>query len=243
MSHIEPLLIKLRKMTSEHNDFSEFWEKIPSEWQALCQPQRRIVEKLEVFLQQERQEYTIFPKYGEIFQALKLCSPENVRVIILGQDPYHDDNQAHGLAFSVKNNIAIPPSLRNIFKELVNDLGIPMPSSGDLTPWAKQGVLLLNSVLTVRAHQAFSHQKQGWEEFTDGLLFALSQQQAHLVFILWGNAAGNKEKLLEKRHSRLKTAHPSPLSASRGFFGSRPFSFCNQKLQEHGQEIIDWRLD
>ncbi len=225
-----------------NTDFLALWQQIPAEWQALCQAQQDIVEKLDRFLQQERQQQQIFPKQDEIFQSLALCPPDKVRVVILGQDPYHDDKQAHGLAFSVKNNQALPPSLRNIFKELVSDLSIPMPSSGDLTPWAKQGVLLLNSVLTVRAHEAFSHQKQGWEDFTDGLLQSLSQQQAHLVFIFWGKAAGNKEKLLEKRHSRLKTAHPSPLSASRGFFGSRPFSFCNQKLQEHGQEIIDWRL-
>ena len=177
------------------------------------------------FEQSERNQHKVFPAAENVFKALELTPFDNVKVVILGQDPYHGDNQAHGLSFSVQKGIALPPSLLNIYKELESDLGIPVAKSGDLTPWAKQGVLLLNTVLTVRAHEANSHRGQGWETFTDAVISSLNQASHPIVFILWGRPAQEKEKLITNpKHVVLKSVHPSPLSAYRGFFGSKPFS-------------------
>ena len=195
------------------------------------------------FEQSERNQHKVFPAAENVFKALELTPFDNVKVVILGQDPYHGDNQAHGLSFSVQKGIALPPSLLNIYKELESDLGIPVAKSGDLTPWAKQGVLLLNTVLTVRAHEANSHRGQGWETFTDAVISSLNQASHPIVFILWGRPAQEKEKLITNpKHVVLKSVHPSPLSAYRGFFGSKPFSKANAFLEATGQTPIDWRL-
>ena len=200
-------------------------------------------QKLIAFVTQERKAQTIFPPESEMFTAFSLTPPDRVKVLILGQDPYHDQEQAHGLSFSVKRGIKPPPSLKNIFVELNSDLGLPIPQQGDLTAWAEQGVMLLNTVLTVRAHQPHSHKGQGWEIFTDAVIQSISQSRSHVVFVLWGSAARKKTKLINSdRHTILESPHPSPLSARQGFFGSRPFSQINQALQRAGQEPIDWCL-
>ena len=199
--------------------------------------------KLSVFLTQEYHEQTVFPPLDDLFTAFRLTSPGQVKVVILGQDPYHDLGQAHGLAFSVRAGVRFPPSLRNIFKELHSDLNLPVPESGELTKWAEQGVLLLNTVLTVRAHQPGSHQKHGWETFTDAVIAGLSRKKDHLVYVLWGGPAQAKQPLIDKsKHTVICSAHPSPLSAHRGFFGSRPFSAVNRDLSAHGMKSIDWDL-
>lgn len=199
--------------------------------------------KLKSFLIEERKQYVVYPPPSQIFAAFDLCPFEHTKVVILGQDPYHGPGQAHGLCFSVPRGIPFPPSLQNIFKELHDDLGIPMPKSGDLTPWAKQGVLLLNATLTVRANSPGSHQNKGWEIFTDRVIHILASQKRHLVFMLWGNYARAKKSLiLPEHHLILEAAHPSPYSANKGFFGCKHFSRCNQYLVEHGIEPIDWRL-
>lgn len=195
-----------------------------------------------------RQEYTtgvVYPPADEIFNAFHLTPLSQVKVVILGQDPYHNVNQAHGLSFSVKPQVKpIPPSLVNIYQELHDDLGCFIPNNGCLEKWARQGVLLLNTVLTVRAHQANSHQGQGWEQFTDAVIEAVNAQDRPIVFILWGRPAQSKERMLTNpRHLILKAPHPSPLSAFRGFFGSRPFSQTNHFLQSHGVQPIDWQID
>ena len=175
---------------------------------------------------------------------MELTPFDNVKVVILGQDPYHGDNQAHGLSFSVQKGIALPPSLLNIYKELESDLGIPVAKSGDLTAWAKQGVLLLNTVLTVRAHEANSHRGQGWETFTDAVITSLNQSDHPIVFVLWGKPAQSKGKLITNpNHLILKAPHPSPLSSYRGFFGSKPFSQINEFLEKTDQTPIDWRVE
>lgn len=193
------------------------------------------------------QEYStrqIFPPAEDIFNAFSYTPLKKVKVVILGQDPYHNVGQAHGLCFSVKKGVEIPPSLVNIYKELNDDLGCRIPEHGCLTKWAEQGVLMLNTVLTVRAHQANSHRNIGWEEFTDAAIEVLNQQDRPNVFILWGAPAQRKEKMLtNKKHLILKAPHPSPLSAYRGFFGSKPFSQTNQYLTEHGIEPIDWSIE
>ena len=187
---------------------------------------------------------TIFPNADELFSAFQLTPLSKVKVVILGQDPYHNDGQAHGLSFSVKPNVAIPPSLVNIYKELQDDLGCKIPNHGYLKKWAEQGVLLLNTVLTVRAHQAYSHRGIGWEEFTDAVIKTLNEQDRPIVFILWGRPAQNKKKMLtNSKHLILEAAHPSPLSAYRGFFGSKPFSKTNEFLIENGVEPINWQID
>ena len=199
--------------------------------------------QLKQFLLEEKSKYQIFPPGSLIFNAFNLTPLDKVKVVLLGQDPYHNTGQAHGLCFSVRNGIPKPRSLVNIFKEMQSDLGISFPNTGDLTPWAKQGVLLLNATLTVRAHQAGSHQHHGWEEFTDTVIRKISENREHVVFLLWGNYAQAKTPLIdESRHLVLKAAHPSPLSASRGFFGCRHFSKANEWLQQHGEAPIDWRL-
>ena len=186
----------------------------------------------------------IFPPANDIFNAFNLTPLKDVKVVILGQDPYHGNNQAHGLCFSVKPEVEIPPSLVNIYKELHDDLGCTIPDHGYLVKWAKQGVLMLNTVLTVRAHQANSHRGIGWEEFTDAAIRVLNTQDRPIVFILWGRPAQMKKAMLNNpKHLILEAPHPSPLSSYRGFFGSRPFSKTNQFLEANGVEPIDWQID
>ncbi|WOG25588.1 uracil-DNA glycosylase [Endozoicomonas sp. 8E] len=186
---------------------------------------------------------TIYPKGSEYFRAMELTPFEKVKVVILGQDPYHGPGQAHGLSFSVRPDVRIPPSLINMYKELQNDLGIPPASHGCLEHWAEQGVLLLNSVLTVEHKQAASHQKRGWEQFTDRVIAELNNKREGLVFILWGGYAQRKGQFIDRsKHRVLQTVHPSPLSAHRGFFGSRPFSQANDYLTSRGVQPIDWQL-
>lgn len=201
------------------------------------------VDDLFAFLEAEKAAgETVFPPENEIFSALDLTPLDNVKVVILGQDPYHDNDQAHGLAFSVRQGTKMPPSLRNIFKELKSDLGIE-GNSTDLTPWAKQGVLLLNTVLTVRAHTPGSHRRKGWEIITDTIVRYINKHSTHIVFILWGRDAWSKEELIDTdKHFIIKSVHPSPLSASRGFFGSRPFSRTNEFLQSCSITPVDWSL-
>lgn len=199
--------------------------------------------ELKAFLLAERSQHPIFPKGSAIFNAFDLTPFEQVRVVILGQDPYHGPGQAHGLCFSVPRGTPFPPSLANIFTELKRDLGLPVPNQGDLTPWAKQGVLLLNATLTVRAHQAGSHQGKGWERFTDAAIAQLSARREGLIFLLWGRFAQQKEALIDSgRHYVLKAPHPSPLSAHRGFIGCGHFGQVNELLVAQGQAPIDWRL-
>lgn len=196
-------------------------------------------------LQEKQQNKVIYPPSSLIFNALNTTPLNQVKVVIIGQDPYHGPNQAHGLSFSVQRGVALPPSLRNIFHELHTDLGVPIPRHGDLTHWAEQGVLLLNSVLTVEAGQPTSHQKQGWEDFTDHVIDVLNQQREHIVFILWGAYAQRKGQRIDlNKHLILKAAHPSPLAANRGgFFGCKVFSKSNNYLKQNGIEPIDWQLD
>ena len=198
---------------------------------------------LQQFVKEERKKYTVFPPDKEVFAALHLTPYEKVSVLILGQDPYHEMGQAHGLCFSVRSDVAIPPSLQNIYTELHDDLGCRIPNSGCLTPWAEQGVLLLNAVLTVRAHQANSHQGKGWENFTDAIIRAVNDKPDRVVFVLWGAYARKKAPLIHTtRHVIIQSAHPSPLSAASGFFGSRPFSKINAALREAGKPEIDWQI-
>ena len=196
-------------------------------------------------LQEKQQNKVIYPPSSLIFNALNTTPLNQVKVVIIGQDPYHGPNQAHGLSFSVQRGVALPPSLRNIFHELHTDLGVPIPKHGDLTHWAEQGVLLLNSVLTVEAGQPTSHQKQGWEDFTDHVIDVLNQQREHIVFILCGAYAQRKGQRIDpNKHLILKAAHPSPLAANRGgFFGCKVFSKSNNYLKQNGIEPIDWQLD
>lgn len=200
--------------------------------------------KLREFLVAEKSRgEVIYPSGSEYFSALNLTPFNKVKVVILGQDPYHGPGQAHGLCFSVKPGIKVPPSLVNIYKELQSDLGIPPPSHGFLEAWAKQGVLLLNSVLTVRKGSAGSHQKQGWETFTDAIIKTISDHGRDVAFVLWGSYAQKKGEVIDRsRHLVLESVHPSPLSAHRGFFGSKPFSQINQYLLQHGKVPIDWEL-
>ncbi len=199
--------------------------------------------QLRQFLKQEYQTQTVYPDMYHIFEALKLTAPEQVKVVILGQDPYHGPNQAHGLSFSVQDGVDIPASLRNIYTELENELNIPPYHSGNLTPWAKQGVLLLNAVLTVRAHTPQSHQQKGWEQITDAVIRACSELDTPVVYLLWGSSAKAKKALIHNpKHLILESVHPSPLSAYRGFFGCNHFIRANAFLQANGQDPIDWDL-
>lgn len=193
------------------------------------------------FVRNEYAHTTVYPPGRLIFNAFNLCPFDRVKVVIIGQDPYHGPGQAHGLCFSVNDGIAFPPSLQNIFKEIQADLGKHIPTSGNLTRWAEQGVLMLNATLTVRAHAAGSHQRRGWEEFTDAAIRALNNEREHLVFILWGAYAQKKGAFIDRsRHLVLTSAHPSPLSAHNGFFGNHHFSLTNDYLRAHGQTPIDW---
>ena len=195
-------------------------------------------------VQEEYKETQIFPPADDIFNAFHFTPLSEVKVVIIGQDPYHNVGQAHGLCFSVKPDVDIPPSLVNIYKELKEDLGCYIPDNGYLEKWAKQGVLMLNSVLTVRAHQANSHQGMGWEKFTDAVIRAVNEQDRPIVYMLWGRPAQNKAKSVNNpKHLLLKAPHPSPLSAHRGFFGCKHFSQANAFLQEHGEEPIDWQIE
>ncbi len=202
------------------------------------------MKNLKSFLQiQKTKKKEIFPLGSEYFAALNLTPFDKVKIVIMGQDPYHGPRQAHGLAFSVKPGTPLPPSLKNIFKELQSDMNLPMPASGYLQKWADQGVLLLNAVLTVESGAANSHQGKGWEKFTDQIIHILNDQKAHLVFILWGSYAQKKGAFIDrKKHLVLESAHPSPLSSYRGFFGSKPFSKANTYLKSIGQKPIDWSL-
>ncbi len=198
---------------------------------------------LQEFVHDERSRHTVYPPHEEVFAALHLTPYASVKVLILGQDPYHGPGQAHGLCFSVRPGVAVPPSLANIHAELHDDLGAPVPSHGSLQHWARQGVLLLNATLTVRARQAASHQRRGWETFTDEVIGAVNGKPETVVFILWGGAARRKKGLVDiRRHAVIESAHPSPLSASGGFFGSRPFSRANQALVAAGREPVEWTI-
>lgn len=199
--------------------------------------------ELRAFVAEERKKFKVFPPAAEEFAALHLTPYEKVSVLILGQDPYHDDGQAHGLCFSVRRGVPPPPSLVNIFKELHDDLGCPFPRHGNLEHWARQGVLLLNAVLTVRAHQPTSHKGRGWETFTDAVIKAVNAKLDRVVFVLWGAYARAKKAFIDRsRHVIIESAHPSPLSAGNGFFGSRPFSKINAALREAGKPEIDWQI-
>lgn len=200
--------------------------------------------KLFEFVKDEYNSAQIFPPADDIFNAFHLTPLSQVKVVILGQDPYHNVGQAHGLCFSVRPEVDIPPSLVNIYKELQDDLGCRIPNNGYLVKWARQGVLMLNTVLTVRAHMANSHRGKGWEEFTDAAIAALNRQDRPIVYILWGRPAQTKERMLNNpNHLILKAPHPSPLSAYNGFFGSKPFSQTNRFLEEHGETPIDWQIE
>ena len=219
---------------------------IDNDWLPVLSPEFRkpYYRELYRFLQQEYQAHTIFPPMQNVFEALHLTPLSEVRVVILGQDPYHNVHQAHGLSFSVpEDQTALPPSLINIFKELHDEFGYPMPDNGCLIPWARQGVLLLNTVLTVRAHQAFSHQNHGWEFFTDAIIRSVNEQDRPIVYMLWGTPAQSKSVMLNNpRHLVLKAPHPSPLSAYRGFFGCNHFKLCNEFLTAQGEKPIDWQI-
>jgi uracil-DNA glycosylase len=200
-------------------------------------------ESLQRFVAEERANGPVYPPHADVFAALHLTSYASTRVMILGQDPYHGPGQAHGLAFSVRDGVRVPPSLANIHRELADDLGLPTPSHGNLEAWARQGVLLLNTTLTVRGGQAASHQGRGWETFTDQVIRVVDAKPEHVVFILWGGHARKKRTLIDHtRHTILESPHPSPLSAHHGFLESRPFSRANEALEAHGQAPIDWSL-
>ena len=217
--------------------------RIDESWRQVLQPEfdKPYFELLTDFVRHAYATRQCFPPAKHIFRAFDLCPFDKVRVVIIGQDPYHDVNQAHGLCFSVQEGVPVPPSLVNIYKELNRDLGKPIPTSGDLTHWAEQGVLLLNATLTVEAHKAGSHQGKGWEELTDAAIQALNNQRSNIVFMLWGSYAQRKGKYIDRRkHLVLETVHPSPLSAYRGFIGCGHFSQADAYLQQHGQTPIAW---
>ena len=218
--------------------------KIEPGWKSRLRPEfeKEYFIRLAGFVRDEYLKTAIYPPGSLIFNAFDVCPFEKVKAVIIGQDPYHGPGQAHGLCFSVREGVDFPPSLINIFKEIESDIRVPRPKSGDLTRWAKQGVLLLNATLTVRAHQAGSHQKKGWEEFTDYVIKVLNSEKMNLVFFLWGAYAQKKGESIDRsRHLVLESVHPSPLSASKGFFGNRHFSKCNDYLISHGAEPVDWR--
>ncbi|ANQ47723.1 uracil-DNA glycosylase [Flammeovirga sp. MY04] len=217
--------------------------KIASSWKDKLQEEfdKPYFEELVTFVKAEYASKEIFPPASQIFNAFDRCKFDDIKVVIIGQDPYHDVNQAHGLCFSVNDGVKIPPSLRNIFKEIKNDLGIEPPTSGNLERWADQGVLLLNATLTVEAHKAGSHQKKGWEEFTSAVIKKVSDECEGVVFLLWGSYAQKKGEVIdETRHKVFKSVHPSPLSASRGFFGNHQFSNTNAYLKQNGKTAIQW---
>lgn len=217
--------------------------KIDSSWKTVMQPEfdKEYFATLTEFVRNEYKSHKTFPPASLIFNAFDQCPFDKVKVVIIGQDPYHGDGQAHGLCFSVNDGIQFPPSLINIFKEIERDLAKPMPQSGNLTRWAQQGVLLLNATLTVQAHTAGSHQGKGWERFTDAVIKTLAENTENVVFMLWGSYAQKKGEVIDpKKHLVLKSVHPSPLSAYRGFIGNNHFSLANKYLKDHGKEEINW---
>lgn len=219
---------------------------IGNKWDDLLKQefQEEYFQNLLAFIKKEYKEKIIYPKQNEVFNAFRYTDFDKVKVVILGQDPYHGPNQAEGLSFSVKNEVQKPPSLKNIFKELENDLGIPFPKVNSLKPWAKQGVLLLNAVLTVEEHKPTSHKEKGWEKFTDDVIKMINQKEEPVVFILWGAYARNKKALITNpKHFIIESAHPSPFSAYHGFFGSKPFSKTNEFLRQNHIKEIDWRVE
>jgi uracil-DNA glycosylase len=219
--------------------------QLPGDWSSvLCsEVEKPYFHNLEEFVTNERKTLSVFPPEEDVFTALKLTPYAKVSVLLLGQDPYHDDNQAHGLCFSVRPGVATPPSLINMFKELHEDLGCAMPNNGYLVPWAEQEVLMLNAVLTVRAHLPNSHKGKGWETFTDAIIAQVNQKTTPVVFVLWGGYAQKKAALIDaSRHTIIQSAHPSPLSARNGFFGSRPYSKINTALAQAGKPPIQWQI-
>ncbi len=225
-------------MTTINPNIEDSWKQVLGDEFAA-----QYFKELTDFLREEKKNHVVYPPGPQIFSAFNHTPFNKVKVVILGQDPYHGPGQAHGLCFSVPDGIDRPPSLVNIFKEIQSDLGIPVPLNGNLTNWSRQGVLLINAILTVRANTPTSHQNKGWEKFTDAVIRNLSEKRKNLVFLLWGNYAQAKESLIDgSRHFILKAAHPSPLSASRGFFGCRHFSRTNEILQELGLNPIDWSI-
>lgn len=220
--------------------------KLENRWDNILKDEfeKDYYKKIREFLKYEYSHYRVYPDMNDIFNSLKYADYDNIKVVIIGQDPYHEEGQAHGLSFSVKPGIEIPPSLVNIYKELHDDLGCYIPNNGYLVKWAKQGVLLLNNVLTVRAHLANSHKNCGWETFTDEIIRQLNEREKPVVFLMWGSCAKQKEALItNSNHYILKTVHPSPLSAYRGFFGCKHFSKANKILVENGEEPIDWQIE
>lgn len=229
----------MNEKVSINPTINESWKEVLSK-----EFQNDYFKSLKEFLVEERKKYIIYPPASRIFASFNYTPFDKVNVVLLGQDPYHGTGQANGLCFSVSNGIPQPPSLQNIFKELTSDLGIPIPKTGNLEPWAKQGVLLLNASLTVRANLAGSHQKRGWENFTDAVISNLSEKKKGLVFLLWGRFAQAKEILIDKsKHHILKAPHPSPFSVHSGFFGCNHFSKTNTLLKQEGLQEIDWRVE
>jgi uracil-DNA glycosylase len=214
----------------------ESWKKVLSD-----EFEKPYFKTLTDFVKEEYKTHTIYPEGKNIFNAFNLCPFDDVKVVIIGQDPYHEPRQAHGLCFSVQDGVQFPPSLQNIFKEIESDLGVKVPKSGNLERWAKQGVFLLNSILTVRAHEAAAHANKGWEWFTDSVIQKISDKKENVVFMLWGSYAKNKGKVIDtNKHLILNTVHPSPLSVYRGFFGCKHFSKANEYLIQHGKTAIQW---
>lgn len=222
-------------------------EVFPNDWQTILaeELEKPYYQRLRQFVAHEYSTQTIYPPMNDVMNAFYCTAYHDVKVVILGQDPYHGPNQAHGLSFSVKPNVPHPPSLRNMLQELQDDIGCPIPQHGTLTKWAEQGVMLLNTVLTVRAGQAHSHKEQGWEQFTDTVIDKLAARQKPIIFVLWGKPAQRKKQIIHQHatpHVILEAPHPSPLSAYRGFFGSKPYSQVNAQLLEWGEQPIDWCL-
>ncbi len=218
---------------------------LPESWQPLLaeETQKPYFAALERFVDDERSKHSIFPPEADVFNALRYTPYDAVNVLLLGQDPYHDDGQAHGLCFSVRPGVKPPPSLRNMFGEMKSDVGAKFPNNGYLVPWADQGILLLNAVLTVRAHEANSHKDHGWETFTDAVIRKVNEKTDQVIFVLWGSYARKKAALIDTaRHVIIESAHPSPLSANSGFFGSKPFSKINAALRRAGKPEITWQL-
>lgn len=218
---------------------------VKNDWKPILEraAQKTTYKELKEFLISELESEDVYPKKEDVWNAFEWTPYHKVKVVLLGQDPYHGENQAHGLSFSVNPDVAVPPSLRNMYKELEADLGISPVPHGYLKKWAEEGVLLLNTVLTVRKGRAHSHQNKGWEDLTDEVIRALNDRDKPVVFLLWGNAAKAKQKMIdESKHTVITSVHPSPLSAYRGFFGSRPFSKTNEALVEMGEEPVDWQL-
>jgi len=218
---------------------------IPAGWRSVLagEVSKPYYQKLQQFVKEERRAHTVYPPEKDVFSALELTPYDNVNILLLGQDPYHGKNQAHGLCFSVRPGVPPPPSLMNIYRELRDDVSFRIPNNGYLVHWAEQGILMLNAVLTVRAHEPNSHKNKGWEKFTDAIIQAVGAKDSPVVFLLWGGYAQKKVKLIDvDRHVILRAAHPSPLSADNGFFGSKPFSKTNAALRKAGKPEIDWQI-